>query len=118
MGLLLEYNIVTRHILRDGNIELHPLDHVLPECYGVRSSGQEPQHPCCTELEADVPSSRVFQYKLNCSTSAQDSPDVDKVQRSVAFDQHMVAEEQTAGVSSSGGYPSKTTGHDRVSDIP
>eukprot|EP00929_Paragymnodinium_shiwhaense_P008367 TRINITY_DN112319_c0_g1_i1.p1 TRINITY_DN112319_c0_g1~~TRINITY_DN112319_c0_g1_i1.p1 ORF type:complete len:294 (-),score=35.99 TRINITY_DN112319_c0_g1_i1:310-1131(-) len=45
--LLEDYNIATRHILRDGGIELHPADHILPDHYGILPPGA--LDDCCPD---------------------------------------------------------------------
>lgn len=52
--LLEEHGIVTSHILRNGEIERHPTDHVLPEYYGVQSRLALNETVACCDVPQDV----------------------------------------------------------------
>lgn len=52
--LLEEHGIVTTHIMRDGGVEAHPRNHVLPEYYGVTPRFMTRADFCCAAVDEVV----------------------------------------------------------------
>eukprot|EP00930_Biecheleria_cincta_P046120 TRINITY_DN31809_c0_g1_i1.p1 TRINITY_DN31809_c0_g1~~TRINITY_DN31809_c0_g1_i1.p1 ORF type:complete len:250 (+),score=40.46 TRINITY_DN31809_c0_g1_i1:114-863(+) len=70
---LLQHGVVTTHICRDGSLEPHPMDHVLPAHYGMAPSPSAVDECCTSGAEASYPGDQGGDLELAFRLSLQDS---------------------------------------------